>query len=394
MIFRDSRFHLSAVVLVFLLCAAGLIALFSVLARTFHFIDEVGQAGIGKNAGEDLKLDWQDDSGRSIQSDKLNHELTVMLPIRPTIDSTENVIYREQCRLVTEALLAEPISGVDLPDNNALVIKRAISYGLLQELARRGRNSSGDALEYSSAKAFRCYVESIRTERLDSGLVASVVSGRIVRLRGLAPEPFRIVYLLADSFEDKPVIIDMRYSDNIRLLLKKNPDLLRALQLKDKYDKSEKNGNAGNTGRTKLSPDDRKRAFALAKEAAFALALSSNRGLGSARLEKLKNSLSPSLYEVFSSFRFGRNRSRDLSGDFAECTEKDISEMHISILPGDQEQPDLAVATVRSTVTGSSRIRPLSFYFVLARRTDADGLVLIGFHRLRKTAQVADDDDD
>lgn len=383
MIFRDSRFHLSAVVLVFLLCAAGLIALFSVLARTFHFIDEVGLAGTGKNANEDLKFDWQDDSRRNIQSDKLNHELTVMLPIRPTIDSTENVIYREQCRLVTEALLAEPISGVDLPDNNALVIKRAISYGLLKELGR-GRNSSGDALQYSSAKAFRCYVESIKTERLDSGLVASAVSGRIVRLRGLSPEPFRIVYLLADSFEDKPIIIDMRCSDNIHLLLKRNPDLLRAVQLRDKTEKS---------GIKELSPEDSKRAYILAKEAALALALSANRGLGFARLEKLKNSLSPSLYEVFTSFRFGRNRARDLSGDFAACTEKDISEMHISILPGDQEQPDLAVAIVRSTVTGSTRIRPLSFYFVMARRTDADGLVLIGFHRLRKTAQIDDDAD-
>jgi hypothetical protein len=104
MIFRDSRFHLPAVVLVFMLCATGLIALFSVLARTFHFIDEVGQAGTGKSANEDLKLDWHDDARQNIESDKLNHELTVMLPLRPTIDSTENVIYREQCRLVTEAL--------------------------------------------------------------------------------------------------------------------------------------------------------------------------------------------------------------------------------------------------------------------------------------------------
>lgn len=381
MIFRDSRFHLPAVVLVFVLCATGLIALFSVLARTFHFIDEVGQAGTGKSASEDLKLDWHDDARRNIESDKLSHELTVMLPLRPTIDSTENVIYREQCRLVTEALLAEPIAGVDLPDNNALVIKRAISFGLLQELSRRSRRSVGDGLEYSSAKAFRCYVESIKTERLASGLVAAEVSGRFVRLRGLPAEPFRIVYLLADSFEDKPVIIDMRYSDNIWLLLKKNPDLLRALQLKDR------------PGMTKLSPGDEKMGRELSKEAAFALALSSNRGLGFARLEKLKNSLSPSLYEVFSSFRFGRNRARDMSGDFAECTEKDISEMHISILPGDQEQPDLLVAEVRSTVTGKSRIKPLALYFVMARRTDAEGLVLIGFHRLRKTAQVDDDGD-
>jgi hypothetical protein len=364
-----------------MLCATGLIALFSVLARTFHFIDEVGQAGTGKSANEDLKLDWHDDARQNIESDKLNHELTVMLPLRPTIDSTENVIYREQCRLVTEALLAEPIAGVDLPDNNALVIKRAISFGLLQELSRRSRRSVGDGLEYSSAKAFRCYVESIKTERLASGLVAAVVSGRFVRLRGLPAEPFRIVYLLADSFEDRPVIIDMRYSDNIWLLLKKNPDLLRALQLKDR------------PGMNKLSPGDEKMARELAKEAAFALALSSNRGPGFARLEKLKNSLSPSLYEVFSSFRFGRNRARDMSGDFAECTEKDISEMHISILPGDQEQPDLLVAEVRSTVTGKGRIRPLALYFVMARRTDAEGLVLVGFHRLRKTTQVDDDGD-
>jgi hypothetical protein len=82
-------------------------------------------------------------------------------------------------------------------------------------------------------------------------------SGRFVRLRGLPAEPFRIVYLLADSFEDRPVIIDMRYSDNIWLLLKKNPDLLRALQLKDR------------PGMNKLSPGDEKMGRELARGSVF-----------------------------------------------------------------------------------------------------------------------------
>lgn len=366
----------SAGVLVFFaaLCLGGIWVLNGFLGLTFDYIDKVGtfkgvdsyRAGSGLDGA---RVDWSPElasrdlaavDGEGIAFSSKSGKLE--------LERTETVIYREQCRFVTEAIIAGDHSSPQF----ARMLSLSMSSRVLRDLLPPGvdaAGSNGAARRANSKSADFCQVDSVNVERTLSGLCLCRVQGSYSRLREESPRRFEVVYLVADSFENKPIVVDLRYSANVAPYFRLDDSIVAALN-HSRHERSATGATAAN----------RKEAEDLCRELAQTLVLSSNEKFRPLLLAQ-RGSLSPYVYEQMREFRFGG----DAASYFTFSQRDDIEDLTVTMNDSSPINPDLLLGKVRGKIAvrgTTERWRHFGFRFTFARRTDLDSPVLIAFRTL------------
>lgn len=344
------------------------------MGLTFDYIDKVGtvkgadsyRARFGR---DDAGVDWSPElasrdlaavDGEGIAFSSKSGKLE--------LERTETVIYREQCRFVTEAIIAGDHSSPQF----ARMLSLSMSSRVLRDLLSPGvdaAGSAGTARRANSKAAEFCQVDNVNVERTLSGLCLCHVQGSYGRLREEPPRQFEVVYLVADSFENKPIVVDLRFSANVAPYFRLDESIVAAL-----------NHSTSKRSATVATAANRKEAEDLCRELAQTLVLSSNEKFRPLLLAQ-RGSLSPYIYEQMREFRFGGGEA----SYFTFCQRDDIQDLTVTINDSSPIYPDLLLGKVRGKIAvrgGMKRWRDFGFRFTFARRTDLDSPVLIAFRTL------------
>ncbi|MBK9279069.1 MAG: hypothetical protein IPM93_12985 [Candidatus Obscuribacter sp.] len=368
----------SAGVLIFfaVLCVCGICLLKGFLGLTFDYIDRVatfkGADGSRLGAARDGGVDWSPElASRDLAS--VDGETAFSSKSgKLELERTETVIYREQCRFVTETIIA----GDHSSEQFARMLSLSMSSRVLRSLLSPGADAAGSAQPTQSSNfkpADFCQVDNVNVERTLSGLCLCQVQGSYSRLRQEPPRRFEVNYLVADSFENKPIIVDLRYTANVAPYFHLDRSIMAALT----HSLRERSATAATAA-------NRSEAEGLCRDLAQALVLSSNEKFRPL-LSSLRGSLSPYVYEQLRDFRFGGGYQPGRASYFTFSQREDIKDLTVTMNDSSPINPDLLLGKVRGKIAvrgGPERWRNFGFRFVFARRTDLDSPVLIAFRIL------------
>ncbi|MBI5171671.1 MAG: hypothetical protein HY986_02220 [Candidatus Melainabacteria bacterium] len=359
------------------LCVCGICLLKGFLGLTFDYIDKVatfkGADTFRPGAVRDGEgVDWSPElasrdlaavDGETAFSSKSG---------RLELERTETVIYREQCRFVTETIIA----GDHSSEQFARMLSLSMSSRVLRNLLSPGADAAG-SIKPTQRSGFRpadfCQVDNVNVERTLSGLCLCQVQGSYSRLREGPPRRFEVNYLVADSFENKPIIVDLRYTANVAPYFHLDHSIMAALT----HSLRERSATAATAA-------NRSEAESLCRDLAQALVLSSNEKFRPL-LPSLRGSLSPYVYEQLRDFRFGDGYQPGRASYFTFSQRDDIKDLTVTMNDSSPVNPDLLLGKVRGKIAvrgGPERWRHFGFRFVFARRTDLDSPVLIAFRIL------------